>query len=93
MSVLESIFYIFHRVVGPLLTLSPELCFVVEDEEGVMGYVVAAADAKQLRQKMNVAWFPSMCEKYSKPENVAELTPAEVDFFYGPEKHDCCQEH
>lgn len=54
------------------------MCFVVEDEQGVMGYVVAALDTKSFRQKQKMSWVPAMCEKYPKPQKMDELTPAEV---------------
>ena len=60
------------------MTLSPEMCFVVEDELGVMGYSVAALDAKSFKQKQKISWIPAMCEKYPKPQKIEELTPAEV---------------
>jgi len=65
------------KLIGATVTLSPEFCFVVEDDHGVMGYAVAAIDAKQLRQRQQLAWRPTMQEKYPKPERTTELTPAE----------------
>lgn len=50
----------------------------MEDDHGVMGYAVAAIDAKQLKQRQQLAWRPAMQEKYPKPERNTELTPAEV---------------
>ncbi|KAF4521040.1 hypothetical protein B566_EDAN008112 [Ephemera danica] len=57
------------RSVGSFLTLSPEFCFVVEDcDWGVVGYALAALDARQFASKVTAAWVPEMCEKYPKPE-------------------------
>ena len=70
--------FFFCRILGGFLTLSPEMCFVVEDEIGVMGYVVAALDSRSFRQKQTMSWLPAMCEKYPKPDKMDELTPAEV---------------
>ncbi|WAR20929.1 OGA-like protein [Mya arenaria] len=47
------------------------------DEEGLMGYAVAALDAKTLKQREAVAWIPALREKYVKPASLPELTPAE----------------
>lgn len=58
--------------------MSPELCFIVEDDDGIMGYAVAALDAKHLKQQQTMAWLPAMREKYAKPQQTIELTPAEV---------------
>ncbi|XP_064600091.1 protein O-GlcNAcase-like [Liolophura sinensis] len=55
------------KLVGGLVTLSPEYCFVLEDEEGVFGYGLAALDCKQFAQRCQIAWSPALCEKYPKP--------------------------
>ena len=71
--------YIF-RLVGALLTLSPEYCFVAEDDSGVCAYLVAALDAKKFWAKYEIAYLPEMREKYEKPnaEEDKEMTEAEV---------------
>ena len=70
-----------NRLVGALLTLSPEYCFVVEDEEGLCGYLAAALDAKKFWKKYELAYLPEMREKYEKPEsNDDEMTQVEVSF-------------
>ncbi|KAK7867627.1 hypothetical protein R5R35_014820 [Gryllus longicercus] len=56
------------KLVGGFLTLSPEFCFIVEDETDLVGYAVAALDAKQFYKKLEVAWLPDMCEKYPQPK-------------------------
>lgn len=66
------------RLVGSMVTLSPECCYVVEDDDGLMGYCVAALDARHLQQQQQMAWLPAMREKYPKPQQAVELTPAEV---------------
>lgn len=63
-----------------MVTLSPDCCFVVEDDEGIMGYVVSALDAKYLKLRQVMAWLPAMREKYAKPVQSLELTPAEVRY-------------
>lgn len=68
------------RLVGPFLTLTPELCLVVVDDGdhdaddvgrpmadehgGVIGYACAALDAKEFYRKQEMCWMPAMCEKY-----------------------------
>lgn len=49
---------------GPFITLSPELCFVVEDDHSVVGFSSAAVDAKDLLRRIQVAWLPEMRAKY-----------------------------
>ncbi|CAG0883171.1 unnamed protein product [Cyprideis torosa] len=53
------------RVLGGYLTLSPEFCFVVEDDRGnLCGYAVAALNARKFRNAVHVAWLPELRRKY-----------------------------
>ena len=54
--------------------MTAEFCFVVEDDVGVVGYALAALDAKQFHKKLELAWLPEMCRKYPQPEKNAEDT-------------------
>ncbi|RZF36912.1 hypothetical protein LSTR_LSTR004600 [Laodelphax striatellus] len=65
------------RFVGAFLTFSPELCFVVEDETGIVGYACAALDAKQFQAKLQVAWLPEMCSKYPTEMADSSSLPAQ----------------
>lgn len=71
---------LYFRLVGHFLCLSPEHCFVVEDDSGICGYALAALDARQLRTKSEICWFPELRKKYTAPkkETGEMLTPAEV---------------
>lgn len=67
------------RLIGAFLTLSPELCMVVEDDTGVVGYAVAALDARQFYSKATLAWLPEMCSKYPALSTSSEKpSPEEV---------------
>ena len=55
---------ILFRMVGPFLRFSPEYCFVIEDDVGICGYVVAAIDAQSFCKKIQEEWIPEMQEKY-----------------------------
>lgn len=68
--ILIPFFLCISRFVGPFLSFSPELCMVVEDETGIVGYACAALDARQFFAKLQVAWLPEMCQKY--PVEIAE---------------------
>ena len=70
---------VIHRMVGGLLTLSPQYCFVIENTEGeVCGYVLSALDAKAFLQQAKMAWIPEMQTKYPKPEPSSTYSPAQV---------------
>ncbi|XP_017760323.1 PREDICTED: protein O-GlcNAcase isoform X2 [Eufriesea mexicana] len=61
------------RLVGGFLTLSPELCMVVEDENGIVGYALAALNVKTYNQKLAVSWIPELRLKYPLEDNINEL--------------------
>lgn len=61
------------RFIGGFLTLSPELCMVVEDEDGIVGYAVATLNVKSYKQKMAVSWIPELRMKYPLDNSVNEL--------------------
>ncbi|XP_072026542.1 protein O-GlcNAcase-like isoform X2 [Amphiura filiformis] len=66
------------KLVGHFLTLSPEYCFVLEEGDQIVGYVLATLDAKAYFKKMEVAWITEMKRKYPKPSKTrSNLTPAE----------------
>ncbi|XP_035216464.1 protein O-GlcNAcase-like isoform X2 [Stegodyphus dumicola] len=78
------------KLVGHFLCLSPEYCFVVEDDMGICGYALAALDAQQLKKKAEICWIPELLLKYPAPkkENGEMLTPAEeiISAFYSQQK-------
>lgn len=60
-------------MVGAFLTLHPELCMVVEDDTGIVGYACAALDSKKFRLKQEIAWIPEMCLKYPQKDTNTDL--------------------
>lgn len=75
------------RIIGAIVSLSPEYCFVVCDDQGVCGYALASLNAVELRQKTEVSWIPAMYQKYPKPSK-EELTPSEevIMSFHTPQR-------
>ncbi|XP_076016998.1 protein O-GlcNAcase [Genypterus blacodes] len=65
------------RLVGGLLSLSPDYGFVLEDDEGICGYAVGTVDVKPFITKCTLSWIPFMQEKYHKPDCQEDLTEAE----------------
>lgn len=61
------------RIIGGFLTLSPELCMVIEDENGVVGYAVATLNVKSYNQKIAVSWIPELRMKYPLDNSISEL--------------------
>lgn len=66
--------------------MSPELCMVVEDENGIVGYAMAALNVKSHNQKMAVSWIPELRMKYPLDNSINELPQnvqvSEYDFLY-----------
>ncbi|XP_064419041.1 protein O-GlcNAcase isoform X2 [Latimeria chalumnae] len=65
------------RLIGGLLALSLDYCFVLEDEDGICGYALGTVDVRPFVKKYKMSWLPSMQEKYSKPDSEKTLSEAE----------------
>ncbi|XP_077585671.1 protein O-GlcNAcase isoform X1 [Stigmatopora nigra] len=65
------------KMVGGLLSLSPDYGFVLEDDEGICGYALGTVDVKPFIKKCEMSWIPFMQEKYHKPDGQKDLTEAE----------------
>ena len=56
-----------HLYVGPYVTLEPELAFVLEDEQGVCGYVLGALDSGAFFRRYREEWLPPLQARYPDP--------------------------
>lgn len=56
-----------HIYAGPYVTLEPELAFVLEDEEGVCGYILGALDTERYHQAYRSRWLPDLQARYPDP--------------------------
>lgn len=65
------------KLVRTFISLSPQYCFVVEDDQGICGYVLGALDSKEFKKAAEMNLFPVLREKYPKSEKTEGLTPAE----------------
>nr|XP_033796207.1 protein O-GlcNAcase isoform X2 [Geotrypetes seraphini] len=65
------------RLIGGLLSLSLDYCFVLEDEDGICGYAVGTVDVTPFIKKCKHSWIPFMQEKYTKPNGNKDLSEAE----------------
>ncbi|XP_041074409.1 protein O-GlcNAcase isoform X5 [Polyodon spathula] len=54
------------RLLGAALSLSPEYCFVLEEEEELCGCALGVLDIKTFHKKCEATWLPAMREKYPK---------------------------
>ena len=53
-----------HLYAGPYLALAPELAFVVEDGDGVAGYILGAADTAAFEDRLEREWWPALRRRY-----------------------------
>jgi ribosomal protein S18 acetylase RimI-like enzyme len=53
-----------HVYAGPYVALVPDLAFVVEDDEGVAGYILGAADTAEFQDRLEREWWPGLRRRY-----------------------------
>ena len=56
-----------HLYAGPYLILEPDLAFVLEDEQGVCGYILGALDTLDFQKRYLDKWLPPLQERYPDP--------------------------
>lgn len=56
-----------HLYAAPYALLEPELAFVLEDDKGVCGYVLAAFDSGVFYHRMQTEWLPLILPQYPNP--------------------------
>ncbi|MFO0792199.1 MAG: GNAT family N-acetyltransferase [Pirellulales bacterium] len=52
---------------GPYLRFAPELALMLEDEQGIGGYALAAFDSKKFYNLYETEWRPELCAKFPEP--------------------------
>lgn len=65
-----------HVYSGPYGVLEPGNVFVVEDDEGVAGYVVGTHDSTVFNERMEREWWPALRQHYAQVPDT-DLTPAD----------------
>src|SRR4029450_6490080 len=53
--------------VGPYLRFAPEFALMLEDDEGVCGYALAAPDSRKFYDRYEQEWRPELCEQFPAP--------------------------
>ena len=59
-----------HLYVGPYALLEPTLALVVEDDDGVAGFAVGAADTMAWEARLEREWWPALRERYADPAEI-----------------------
>jgi ribosomal protein S18 acetylase RimI-like enzyme len=53
--------------VGPYLEYEPDLSLLLEDEQGVCGYALAAFDSRTFYDRYEREWRPALCAQFPAP--------------------------
>ena len=53
--------------VGPYLAFEPELSLILEDDQGVCGYALGAADSRSFYVRYDSEWRPRLCAAFPAP--------------------------
>lgn len=61
--------------------MSPELCMIVEDETGIVGYALTALNVKTYNQELAVSWIPEMQLKYPLQSLTSDMSQDEQVIF------------
>jgi hypothetical protein len=56
-----------HLFAGPYGVLNPETAFVVEDQDGVAGYIIGAIDTRAFEARLEAEWWPNLRPLYADP--------------------------
>jgi GNAT superfamily N-acetyltransferase len=78
-----------HVFVGPYIYLQSDAAFVLEDSQGVCGYVLGAMDSEPFYKQLAEEWFPKVRATYSPPKgDSANWTPTEhiVNILFNPDE-------
>lgn len=76
-----------HVYAGPYVVLEPESAFVLEDDQGVCGYVLAALDSAPFYRRVRDEWLPRIRADYTQPQgnrNTWTRTEALVNHLFEP---------
>lgn len=60
-----------HIYIAPYALLEPALTFVVEDHEGVAGFVAGTEDTIAWEDRLERDWWPSLRKTYADPSDVS----------------------
>ena len=58
-----------HVYLGPYPASDPALCFVVQDDEGIAGYIVGTADTAGFNRWADEHWWPVLRQRYPRRDD------------------------
>lgn len=72
---------------GPYLLLEPELAFVLDDGDRVVGYVLGTADTARWAAEHRARWLPVVGPRYPAPAEPRTREEHIVDLLHHPERN------
>lgn len=74
---------------GPYLHLEPELAFVLDDGDRVVGYVLGTADTARWAAEHRARWLPLVADRYPRATHGGPLSPQEdlTELLHHPERN------
>ena len=73
---------------APYAVFEPDLTFVLEDSQGVCGYILGAFDSKTFYERLETEWFPPLRKQYPKPTGDEEGWTRDEKFIHQFYKYD-----
>jgi ribosomal protein S18 acetylase RimI-like enzyme len=59
-----------HVYAAPYALFSPETAFVIEDEDGVAGYILGPPDTRAFEAWLEADWWPDLRKRYRDPSDL-----------------------
>ena len=73
---------------APYGVLLPEMAFVVEDDEGVGGYVVGAPDTTAFERRYEIEWLPALRTRYPAGSGARDADRRYIALIHDPPRQD-----
>lgn len=73
-----------HLYAGAYLAHAPDTSFVVEDDEGVAGYVVGATDSVTFAETLEAEWWPPLRLRYPEDRERRDMDSLLVALMHSP---------
>ena len=72
-----------HIYAAPYAIFEPQSCFVVEDDEGVGGYIVGVRNTLAFEERLEKDWWPLLRSQFDDPSDIPfdEWTPDQLRAF------------
>jgi ribosomal protein S18 acetylase RimI-like enzyme len=77
-----------HVYAAPYALFEPTLAFVLEDDQGVAGYVLGALDTAAFEARLELEWWPPLRARYPRPPTGTPNDAFLVELIHAPHRRD-----